>query len=64
MDNHNHDFNTGFIEYKAKVATNGTRDFRSECTELQPTAPRALVMRAEAQRITSPSNVRQTRIIT
>jgi hypothetical protein len=49
VDNHNQDFNTGFTEYKAKVAANETRDFRSECMELHPTALRALVLRAEAQ---------------
>jgi hypothetical protein len=46
MENHNQDFNIGFTEYKAGVATNGLRDFRSECMELQPTVPGAFVMRA------------------
>jgi len=64
MDKHNQVFNTGFAEYKAEVTTNGPRDFRSECMELHPTVPRAVVMRAEAHRTTSPSNVRQTLIIT
>jgi len=48
MDKHNQDFHTVFIEYKAEVATNGPRDFRSECMELHPTVPRALLMCAEA----------------
>ena len=36
MDNHNQDFNKGFTEYKAEIAANGQRDFRSECMELNP----------------------------
>jgi hypothetical protein len=46
MDNQNQGFNTGFTEYKAEIAANGQRDFRSECMEIQPTVSCAFVMRA------------------